>query len=104
MMTDIDDILDGVAEDVFSVMGVDATFTPAAGDPVSLKVVVEKGVELQPEAFGAQVTELGVTVEYLLADTGREADRNETFTVGDDTYTVQAALENDGRYAKAVVK
>ena len=82
-----------------------AVFTPAAGDPVPLKVNVEKGVDLQPGSLDAQAWGTATTLEYLFSDIGREADKGEYFTMDADgtVYTVQAVEENKDGFVKAVV-
>jgi len=103
-MTDITTIFDQAATDVFDTMGVDATFTPSVGDPVSCKAVLDKDVEMQPSGYDAQVYAMGNTIEYLLDEVGKEADRGETFLIGSDTWTVQSVSRNDGRFVKVIVK
>ncbi len=96
-------ILAQAAEDVFSALGEDATFTPAVGDAVSLKVNLGVGVEYQPGSIESQVWGSEKTIEYVLVDIGREVNRDETFTLGSTVYTVQGIEQNDGRFVKVVV-
>lgn len=95
---------DQAAVDIFNIRGQSATFTPLVGDPVGCKVDVVTGVDLQPVGE-SQVWEQGITLEYLLAVVGKEADPGDTFLtlVGATTYTVKAVEENDGRFVKVVV-
>lgn len=99
-----EDTFDEIGEDLFDDLGVDATFTPSVGDPVSCKVNLEIGVDLQPGGLDAQVWRSETTIEYRLAEVGKEADRDETFTVGGTVYTVKDVVENDGRFVKVNVK
>ena len=98
-----DDVIDGSLADIFSVMGRSATYNPSGMDPVSLKVILEKDVELQPGGYSSQVWEKGSTIEALLDDLGKEPDRDETIVIGSDTWTIQSIERNDGRCVKMVV-
>ena len=95
------------AQDIFDALGQSAVFTPSVGDPVSCVVNPEIEVEFQP-AGESQVWEQGTTIEYMLAEVGKEADPGETFLIAAGiyagTYTVKAVLENDGRFVKVAVK
>lgn len=85
-----------------------ALFTPAAGDPVPVKVHVSKETDFQPRGLEAQTWAPKPTLEYLLSDIGREVDDGETFTMDADgtVYTVVNGddLENDGVFVKVNVK
>lgn len=102
-MPDFETSFAAAAEDILTAIGQAATFTPAAGSPVSLMVSVEHDVALLPAGGNAQTWELGTTVECLLADLAAAPRRGETFTVGAAVYTVQRVLENDGYFAKVAV-
>lgn len=97
------EIFEQAVADILDVLGEDAVFTPAAGDPVSLKVDLDRETAFQP---GADMTvwESGATIEYVLSDIGREADAGETFAIGAETFTVAAVVENDGFTVKVAVK
>lgn len=101
-----EDTFDDIGEDLFDDQGVDATFTPAVGDAVSCKVNLEIGTDFQPGGLEAQVWGSETTIEYRLAEVGKEADEGETFTmtVGGTDYTVTDVVENDGRFVKVKVK
>ena len=92
------DLWDEMAEDISDDpdMSQAATFTPAVGDAVSLNVALNLVTELQPGGLEAQAWGSETTIEYLLSDIGREADRDETFVVAGTTYTVQDVDKNDG--------
>jgi hypothetical protein len=96
-------IFTDAAADILHAVGETATFTPSGGDPVSCYVNVEFNVELQPGGGDAEVYAQGTTVEALLSEILIEPNRGDVFTVGDDTYTVQAPLENDGIFVKVQV-
>ena len=97
-----EDISRQAALDILAEIGQDATYSHPGDDPVSCKVNVEIGVDLQPEG-NAQVWEKGVTVEYAIDEVGREADSGDTFTIGTVTYTVKRVVENDGYFVKVAV-
>jgi len=99
-----EDTFDEIAEDLFDDLAVAATFTPAVGDAVSCKVNLEKGTDFQPGGLDAQVWGSETTIEYRLAEVGKEADRDEVFTVAGTDYTVKDVMENDGRFVKVAVK
>ncbi len=101
-----EDTFDEMAEDLFDDLAVAATFTPAVGDAVACRVNLEKGVDFQPSGLDAQVWGTETTIEYRLAEVGKEADRGETFTmsVGGAVYTVKDVVENDGRFVKVNVQ
>ena len=96
-------VFDQAGVDIFNRLGVDALYTPLVGDPVICKVDINTSVDLQPIGEST-VWEKGVTLEYLFAVVGREADKGDTFLVGVLTYTVDRVEENDGRYVLLVVK
>ena len=104
-MTTGAEIFGAALRDIFnSPIGDDATYTPMGGAAVSLRVIIDKSVLLQP-AGDAQVYERGVTIEVILDDISSvEPNRGSTFVVGTETFTVQSILENDGLTAVCVVK
>lgn len=104
-MTTGAEIFGAALTDIFnSPIGDDATYTPYGGAAVSLRVIIDKSVLLQP-AGDAQVYERGVTIEVILDDiSNAEPNRGSTFVVGSETFTVQSILENDGLTAVCVVK
>lgn len=89
--------------DVFDIVGVDATYNPAGGAPIACKVLLERDILLQPASMTAQVYERGTILEAILADIVTEPNRNDTFTVGLETFTVQAIDKNDGYTVRMIV-
>jgi len=104
-MTTGAEIFGAALTDIFnSPIGDDAVYTPYGGAAVSLRVIIDKSVLLQP-AGDAQVYERGVTIEVILDDISNvEPNRGSTFVIGSETLTVQSILENDGLTAVCVVK
>jgi len=100
----VDAVFDKALADIFSIRGTAAIFTPAEGDPLSCRVLIERDTDLQPGGYEAQAWGRGTTLEYRLDEVGKEADRGETFTVGSDVWTVRKVEENDGLTVKVVVK
>jgi len=98
-------VLNNALTDIFgSVLGEDATYTPAVGAAVACRVVVNRNVLLQPDGMTVQVYDKGTTIEAMLSVIGSEPNRGDTFTVGTETYTVQSIEQNDGYTVTAVVK
>lgn len=99
-------VFDNMAADLFATWpeAVSATFTPKAGDTVTVTVVVEKSLKHLPDGFDAQTWGNSSTIEYILADIGREAVTGERFDVNGTIYTVVDLLENDGRFCKVIVR
>lgn len=94
---------DDMGDTIFSHLGVDAVFTPAAGDPVSLKVHFVNELAMQPNTYEARAWQGERSIEFVLSDIGREPNRGETFTVNSTDYKVQAVTENDGRFCTVSV-
>lgn len=98
-----EETFDQAATDIFNKLGVDGVYHPNVGDPVSLKVNVEKGNILSPDDFEMQTWQPGITIEAILENLGKEPDIDETIVVGSTTYTVASVIENDGRFCKVEV-
>ncbi len=94
---------DEMAGVLFDQLGVDATFTPATGDPISLKVNFKEILAMQPTGYETRSWQGEVSIEFILSDIGREPNRSETFTVDAVVYTVQAVIANDGRFCQVAV-
>ena len=92
-----------MGDTLFDALGEDATFTPAAGNPVSLKVVLRNELAMQPTGYESRAWQGEKSIEFILADLGREPNRGERFTVEETTYTVQGATANDGRFCTVAV-
>ena len=86
----------------FNAVGQSATFSPATGDDVSLKVAVSR--EVVQQGFDATAWTTETTIEAILADLPHEPNRGETFVVDGTTYTVREVMENDGHTVKVVVR
>jgi hypothetical protein len=91
-------------QDMFnSAIGEDATYNPAGGAAISLRVIVNRSILLQPGGLESQVYERGTTIEAQLADVGSEPNRGDTFTVGAETFTVKSIESNDNYTVVMVV-
>ena len=101
-------VWDDMAEDLSAddAMSQAAVFTPAAGDPVWIRVDLVAGEKYQPGGLESQTWGSETTIEYVLSALGREANPGETFTMDADgaVYTVSDVLENDGWFVKVAVK
>jgi hypothetical protein len=100
---------DQAVEDIFEILGEDAVFNPSSGPPVEdCKVILDKDTSQEPGGYDAQVFVVVRTLEYRLAEVGKEADPGETFVVGGKTWTVEGPFEdpdsNDQRCVKVVVR
>ncbi len=83
---------------------VDATYTPATGDPVTgVRVLVDRDIERTIAGMQGAVmerrTELTAHVDVL-----GEAQRGETVTVGSDVWVLVVEAINDGALVTWVVK
>lgn len=94
---------DEMGDVLFDQLGVDATFTPAAGDPVSLKVHQKTELVMQPTGYETRSWQGEKSIEFILADIGREPNRGEVFEIDETDYTVQAVIANDGRFCTVAV-
>lgn len=100
----IDAIFKQAAIDILnSPVGEAATYNPAGGTAVSCRVIVNRDILLQPDGITAQAAAPGTSIEAALAVIGQEPNRGDTFTVGSETFTVQAIARNDGIIVEAVV-
>lgn len=106
-MSEAGDIKDQAAVDIFMSIADPGpvTFNPATGDPVpNCYVDIRKDIQFSTDGMDSQFVQVGTTLEYLLAETGQIAKIGESFLVGATTWTIKHILENDGRFAKVVVK
>lgn len=94
---------DEMGEVLFDQLGVDATFTPSAGDPVSLKVVFKSVLAMQPTGYETRSWQGEKSIEFILDDIGREPNRGDVFEVDEVDYTVQAVIANDGRFCQVAI-
>ena len=99
-----EDFWDSNDSGLMSIIGISATYTPSSGDPVTLTVNIQRNVEAQAETFTGQSWVKVDTLECLLAEAGKEPDKDETFATASYTYTVDSVIENDGTFVKMVVK
>lgn len=97
-------VFETAAARILKRIGSSATFTPAAGDPVSgiyVDYVQESAVQ---SGLDAGMVKIEPTIEYLLSDIGRRAVKGETFTIGSTIYTVCEQVSNDGVTATVTVR
>jgi len=80
-----------------------ATFTPATGSAVSLRVELTKDVVPQPGAYDATTWTQQTIISCLLSDLPHEPNRGETFTISSATYTVAGVSENDQNFVEVLV-
>lgn len=94
---------DDMGETLFDVLGVDATFIPVAGDPVSLKVVLQNRLAMQPTGYESRAWQDERSIEFILSDLAAEPNRGDRFEIDSNTYTVGAVTANDGRFCTVAV-
>ena len=82
--------------------GMDATFAPLTGEPITLKVMFTETMLMQPDGQ-TQTWVQEKSIAYSIADLPREAIVGETFSIDGTVYEVCAISENDGYVIKAVV-
>ena len=92
------------SENVMSLLGKAATYTPLVGDPVSCNVHYETENAIEPGGYDAQTYKPLETIEGLLTELGKEPVKGDRLTIGSSTYTVQTVLENDGIFILMAVK
>ena len=98
-------IFETALRDIFNdpEMAVDAVFTHSGGSGIECRVILERDVLLQPNAMYAQAYELGNTIEAMSSDLGVVPNRGDTFTIGTETFTVQAIDRNEGYTVRMIV-
>jgi len=82
-------------------LAVDATYTPAAGGPVSVRVIIQEGVDLV--SVGAsdladRRTVIGIRKSDIAAPV-----KDDTLLVGVTTYTVDVIVDDDGLETRVAV-
>lgn len=90
-MTFQTDMVNGLGT-IYAMAGEAATFTPIAGDPVPLNVIVDYAVNWEPSGQ-VQVADDHIELHYRRADIDRRVVKGETFTVGSKTYTVRSMAQ-----------
>ena len=92
----------GVLNDIW---GVDATFIPRIGDPVSLKATPSADFKEMPGDLSASVPGLTKRYELLYTDVGRLPLKGEKLVVGSTTYTIDTAdNQQDERFIEVIVR
>jgi hypothetical protein len=93
-MTTIDDVLDNVAEDVFSALGQTAVYQPVVGASVACTVILKSDLEDQPGAAESIVKGASYRLRYKYAEIAKQVVRGETFTVAGNIYAVEGILSS----------
>lgn len=104
-MGEVSDMKDQAARDIFKSLADPGlvSFNPAVGDPVSCYVDIRRDIELASGGTEGKVYTLGIVLQYLIVETGREVLVGESFVDGATIWTVEQLLTNDGRFSKVVV-
>jgi len=96
---------DQMADDLFSGLGLDATFIPKIGDRVLLKVHYDQMLDPQPGGYPGQYIGYQKTIEFIFDDIGKMPAGGDVFLIGSNRYIVEKPLEHDGRgrFIKVIV-
>jgi hypothetical protein len=111
-------ILNQAASDILDELtdGVDASFVPLAGDPVTLTVYLDTDLQNEPIGYEMQATGTQQTILARLADLpavpvaaipgtpGGIFTLTDATTLDETEYAVTAILENDGIFVLCAVK
>ena len=97
------DVFDTALTDIFLKLGVEAVFTPSSGDAVTLRVNKDQAIGTQGGIDASRMI-VEDTIEYIIADIGREAVKGETFTIDSVVYTMCETVNNDGKTVLVTVK
>lgn len=95
--------MEAVLPEMFEVLGEEATFTPAGGDPVSCYILIDFDVDLQPDGFSTTAWQRSTVIEAVLSVIGAEPNRGDIFTYKSTAYTVEKITSNDGLTVKVAV-
>lgn len=87
----------GSLADLYDHAGVAAVFTPIAGGPQGVQIIVENSVEWEPQAQ-LQIADDHVVIHYQRSEIDRRVVKGETFVVGVFTYTVRSMAVYPGAY------
>jgi len=96
--------LTGQAENIRDNFSYSATFTPATGSPVTLRVEYLESESDQPVGADGTMSRSRREVTFLLADLAAEPNRDETFTIGGTAYKVKQVVQRDNWFMTVAVK
>ena len=86
------------------------TYTPAVGDPVSVKVRIDKETLTEPDGLEMLVIGEEIRAKALLDEIGQDpvartpSRIGDSFTVGSTVYEVTAIVEKDNHFVTCAVK
>ncbi len=99
----LDDVLSSAAVDLFSQLPT-GTFTPSGGgESVSVHIRHRSGVRLQQEGDEAVAVAEFDTIDLLNSELPRAPARGDIIILGNNTYTVQIKIKDDGYISKVAV-
>lgn len=96
------DNIPGIYTRALNQLGVSGVYSPAVGDPVSCKVIIDYGAELAVDGLDIEAYELGITIKALRSVVG-SPKHGDTFTVDGTTYTVARPEPVDSQHFIKVV-
>lgn len=101
----LESTFDDVAVALNDIWGVDATFVPRTGDPVSLKAAPSADFKEMPGDLSASVPGLTKRYELLYSDIGRLPLKGEKLIVDSVTYTIDSAdNQQEERFVEVIVR
>ena len=96
-MTAIGDILQGAIDAAFELQGIDATYTPVAGSPVTVKVIPSEEDELvDVPGIGSRIQTETTLFDVRLSEIAAPA-KNAALVVAGTSYTIAARSHPDPR-------
>jgi hypothetical protein len=82
---------------------VEATYTPSGGEPVDLRISVERDVQSLPQQLKSQSVSGKTEIEFL-ASTGIAPKRGDMIQTDAESWQVQGLESNDGHFIRVSVK
>jgi hypothetical protein len=101
----LESTFDEVAVVLNNIWGIDATFIPRVGDPVSLKASPSADFKEMPGDLSASVPGLTKRFDLLYSALGRLPLKGEKLVVGGVTYVIDTAdNQQDERFVEVIVR
>lgn len=82
-------------DDIYTLAGESAVFTPLSGDQVDCLVLLDKEIDQMPVVFESGGMDYRITVEVRNAEIGKRPESGEVFTVDEIDYTVDAIIDGE---------
>ena len=98
-----DAIAEANAAAVFQQLGKAVAYHTHTGIVRTVQAIIDKGVEVFPGGFESNASERRTEISLLWTDAAR-VKRDEKIVDGDDVYTVEEILEDDGIEIRVAVR